>query len=117
MSARSKFAAVKFTRSKFDARRSAPAKTARLKSTLLKSFQHKFDSVRSVFLSTVPFSSERPKNVRGNVKLLRSTSAPNNIRKMLTRGVSSSHRGIRGGIEGIAPLSSTSGYIRRNDSS
>src|SRR5262249_42883493 len=79
---------------KLEARMSQPDKSAPLKSHSSKSFQHIRDSDRSELAKLTWLKPERPKNVRGRVRLLLSASSKR-YRKYENPSSSSSWLGIR----------------------
>jgi hypothetical protein len=114
-SAARRSAPTNFTRSNSELRRSHAARTASEKSTSMKSFQHRFDCVKSELRNRTPFSSDLPKYVLGNVRFEKSWPFTSSRRKLTPHGSARSYRGIRSGIGGGSPLS-LSLPRRRHDS-
>src|SRR6185295_1938682 len=94
------FDLTNFTFLKLAARRSHRDKSASAKSTSMKSFQHKIDSVKSVPLKLTDRISDRPKKVRAKERLFNDTFSTE-MRKIETPGSSSSWRGCLCGWGGM----------------
>jgi hypothetical protein len=102
-----------------DDRMSEPARSAPEKSVPRKSFQHRFDSRRSQFRNETRLISERPKNVRGNVRSDKSRASASRVLKTLKpSGSLSSCRGSRSGVgRRLSPSNKPSSRKRAHDKS